>query len=60
MNPTWRKQIAVWRNRLYLYPAPDAMPHTPLFWLATGLVTLAVLLFAGYSSFTSRVGTTPI
>src|SRR6266581_1085520 len=51
MNPTWRKQIAVWRNRLYLYPAPDAMPHTPLFWLATGLVTLAVLLFAGYFIF---------
>jgi uncharacterized membrane protein len=51
MNPTWRKNIAVWRNRLYLYPAPDAMPHTPLFWLATGLVTLAALLFAGYFIF---------
>src|SRR5712691_5876200 len=51
MNPTWRKHIAVWRNRLYLYPAPDAMPHTPLFWLATGLVTLADLLFAGYFIF---------
>src|SRR5437868_331460 len=51
MNPTWRKHIAVWRNRLYLYPAPDAMPHTPLFWLATGLVTLAALLFAGYFIF---------
>src|SRR6266852_6033114 len=51
MNPTWRKHIAVWRNRLYLYPAPDAMPHTPLFWLATGLVTLATLLFAGYFIF---------
>src|SRR3989440_4583618 len=51
MNLTWRKHIAVWRNRLYLYPAPDAMPHTPLFWLATGLVTLAALLFAGYFIF---------
>src|SRR5205823_2068994 len=51
MNPTWRKHIAVWRNRLYLYPAPDAMPQTRLFWLATGLVTLAALLFAGYFSF---------
>ena len=51
MNPTWRKHIAVWRNRLYLYPAPDAMPHTRLFWLATGLVTLAALLFAGYFIF---------
>ncbi len=48
MISTVRKQIAVWRNRLYLYPAPEEMPHTPLFWLAMGLVTLAVVLFAGY------------
>ena len=48
MNPTLRKQIAVWRNRFYLYPAPEEMPHTRLFWLSLGLVTLAVLLFAGY------------
>nr|HET6901621.1 DUF2079 domain-containing protein [Ktedonobacteraceae bacterium] len=48
MRLTIRKHIAVWRNRLYLYPAPEEMPHTPLFWLATGLVTLAVALFAGY------------
>ncbi|GAC1300370.1 MAG: hypothetical protein NVSMB27_40720 [Ktedonobacteraceae bacterium] len=46
MNLNWRKHIAVWRNRLYLYPAPDAMPHTRLFWLATGLVTRLALLFA--------------
>src|SRR5947209_14411625 len=51
MNSPWRKQIAVWRNRLYLYPAPDAMPHTGLFWLATSLVTLAALRFAGYFIF---------
>src|SRR5207253_2487092 len=51
MNSIWRKHIAVWRNRLYLYPAPDAMPQTRLFWLATGLVTLAALLFAGYFIF---------
>ena len=51
INLNWRKHIAVWRNRLYLYPAPDAMPHTRLFWLATGLVTLFVLLFAGYFIF---------
>src|SRR5438045_4251065 len=51
MNPTWRNLHAGRRNRLYLYPAPDGMPHTPLFWLATGLVTLAALLFAGYFIF---------
>jgi uncharacterized membrane protein len=51
MNSPWRKLIAVWRNRLYLYPAPDAMPQTRLFWLATGLVTLAAILFAGYFIF---------
>ena len=50
-NSTWRKHIAVWRNRLYLYPPPEAMPHTRLFWLATGLVTLMALLFAGYFIF---------
>ena len=48
INSNWRKHIAVWRNRLYLYPSPEAMPHTRLFWLATGLVTLLALLFAGY------------
>lgn len=47
-SSTWRKHIAVWRNRLYLYPPPEAMPHTRLFWLATGIVTLLALLFAGY------------
>ena len=34
------------RNRLYLYPAPEPMPRTPLFWLAMGLVGLMVLLFS--------------
>ena len=48
MQTTLRKQIAIWRNRLYLYPPPEEMPHTRLFWLAMGLVTLAALLFAGY------------
>lgn len=48
MSSTVRKQIAVWRNRIHLYPAPEEMPHTLLFWLAMGLVTLAVVLFAGY------------
>ena len=51
MNLTLRKYISVWRNRLYLYPPPDAMPHTRLFWVATGLVGLMALLFAGYFIF---------
>lgn len=50
-NSNWRKRLAVWRNRFYLYPPPDAMPHTPYFWLATGLVALLALLFAGYFGF---------
>ncbi len=45
---TWRKRFAIWRNRLYLYPAPDDMPHTRIFWLAMGLVTLAAALFSAY------------
>lgn len=45
---TWQKRIAVWRSRLYLYPAPEPLPRTPLFWIATGLVCLMVLLFSGF------------
>lgn len=48
MNLIWRKRIAVLRNRMYLYPPPDAMPRTLSFWIATGLVALLALLFAGY------------
>src|SRR5579859_245923 len=51
INSTWRKRFAVWRNRFYLYPPPDPMPRTRLFWLALGLVALAALLFAGYFIF---------
>jgi uncharacterized membrane protein len=51
VNNAWRKRLAVWRNRLYLYPSPEAFPHTRAFWLATGLVTLLVILFAGYFIF---------
>jgi len=47
----WRKRLAIWRNRLYLYPPPDPLPRTRTFWLATGLVTLLALLFAGYFIF---------
>jgi uncharacterized membrane protein len=45
---TWRKRLAIWRNRLYLYPAPEEMPHTRLFWLAMGLVALAAAIFSAY------------
>jgi uncharacterized membrane protein len=31
-----------------LYPKPEPLPHTPLFWLAMGLVTFAVALFCVY------------
>ncbi len=48
VNGAWHKRLAAWRNRLYLYPSPDPLPHTRAFWLATGLVTLLVVLFAGY------------
>jgi uncharacterized membrane protein len=44
----WQKRVAVWHSRLYLYPAPEPLPHTPLFWIATGLVCLMVLLFSGF------------
>jgi uncharacterized membrane protein len=44
----WQKRLAVWRSRLYLYPAPEPLPRTLLFWIAMGLVTLMVLLFSGF------------
>ncbi|HZR40748.1 MAG TPA: DUF2079 domain-containing protein [Ktedonobacteraceae bacterium] len=48
INATWRKRFSILANRLYLYPSPDPMPHTRLFWFAMGLVTLAVAAFSGY------------
>src|SRR5437763_5033085 len=48
---SWRKRLAIWRNRLYLYPAPEPMPRTRLFWIATGLVALVVILFSAYFIF---------
>ncbi|GAC1381894.1 MAG: hypothetical protein NVSMB33_08850 [Ktedonobacteraceae bacterium] len=50
IKSNWRKYVAVWRNRLYLYPPPEPMPRTRLFWIATGLVAFFALLFAGYFS----------
>jgi uncharacterized membrane protein len=43
---TWQKRFAILRSRLYLYPAPEPFSHTPLFWIAMGLVSLMVLLFS--------------
>jgi uncharacterized membrane protein len=45
---TWQKRLAILRSRLYLYPAPEPMPRTPLFWVAMGLVGLMALLFSGF------------
>lgn len=45
---SWRKSLAVWLNRLYLYPKPEPMPHTIVFWLAMGVVTLAAVFFSGF------------
>jgi uncharacterized membrane protein len=44
----WQKRFAILRSRLYLYPAPEPMSHTPLFWVAMGLVCLAVVAFSVY------------
>src|SRR6266581_1420403 len=48
---SWRKRLAIWRNRLYLYPTPEPMPRARLFWIATGLVALAAMLFSAYFIF---------
>lgn len=48
IDVTWRKRFSVLRNRLYLYPVPEPKRHTRLFWLAMGLVTLAVIVFSTY------------
>lgn len=50
MNNTtsWRKSLAVLANRLYLYPKPEPMPRTLLFWIAMGIVSLATVLFSGF------------
>ena len=42
----WRKWLNNLWQKLYLYPAPEPLPYTRLFWTATGLVTAAVLAFS--------------
>ena len=43
---SWRKRFAILKSRLYLYPAPEPMPRTRAFWIATGLVTGLVAAFS--------------
>ena len=45
---SWRKQFAIWKNRLYLYPAPQPLPRTRWFWVAMGFVTAMAVLFSVY------------
>ncbi len=45
---TWRARLTMLTKRYCLYPAPKPMPHTRWFWVATGIVTAAVLLFCVY------------
>ena len=47
-SSSWRKRLSVWRSRLYLYPPPEPMPRTRLFWLATGLVALLAAAFSAF------------
>src|SRR5689334_13438090 len=48
LNRYWHQRLSRLQQRLLLYPAPKPLPHTRSFWLATGLVTLAALAFAGF------------
>ncbi|GAC1422512.1 MAG: hypothetical protein PVS3B3_29310 [Ktedonobacteraceae bacterium] len=45
-NESWRKRLFVLFNRFYLYPAPEPMTRTPMFWFATGVVALLALAFS--------------
>ena len=45
-NTTWRKRLAIWWNRLYLYPPPEPMPRTRSFWIASGLVGVLAVSFS--------------
>ncbi|HEX3643117.1 MAG TPA: DUF2079 domain-containing protein, partial [Ktedonobacteraceae bacterium] len=44
----WHKCLSVLWKRLSLYPAPEPLPRTRLFWVAFGLVTLVFVLFCSY------------
>ncbi len=42
---SWRKRFAILKNRLYLYPSPEHMPHNGWFWMALALVTVLATAF---------------
>lgn len=48
MNVSLRKTLAIWRNRLYLYPPSEPMPRNRSFWTALALVAIAVAAFSAY------------
>ncbi|HVU65944.1 MAG TPA: DUF2079 domain-containing protein [Ktedonobacteraceae bacterium] len=45
---SWRKHLAILKNRLYLYPEPEPMERTRGFWLAMGVVAALVALFVTF------------
>jgi len=47
-SEVWRKRLALFSRRRSLYPAPEPMPRTRTFWIATGVVTVAVICFSVY------------
>src|SRR5690348_16600517 len=46
LSTRWQHRLSRIRQRLLLYPAPEPLPWTRSFWLATGLVMLAALVFS--------------
>ena len=46
ISSDWRKRIVEKWRRFELYPAPEALPRTRLFWIATGLVIFFALAFS--------------
>jgi uncharacterized membrane protein len=46
LKSPWRKRFAIIKSRLYLYPAPEPLPHVRKFWIAFGLVAAMALAFA--------------
>ncbi len=48
ISSVWRKRVVEWWRRFELYSAPEALPHTRLFWVAMGLVSFFVLAFSVY------------
>ena len=42
----WKKRLEFFWRRIYLYPAPQALPITRWFWVALGVVCFAMLAFS--------------